>query len=67
MTLELNKDELVTLVKGLEPSYILMNKYSKMGLGDYIGGFVDRWTWDKYGLQELTEEELYNIFQECKK
>lgn len=67
MTIELNKDDLVTLVNGSEPPYGQMNKYVKMGVGSYIGGFVDRWSWDEFALEELTEEQLYNIFLDCRK
>lgn len=66
MTVELNKEDLITLVKGLDAPNELMKKYKKLGIGSYTGGFVDEWRWDKYGLKELSEEELYNIFQECR-
>lgn len=66
MIVELSKDDLITLVKGLECPNKMMSKYSKLEIGSYTGGFVDRWDWDKYGLKKLNEEELYNVFQECK-
>jgi hypothetical protein len=56
MTVELNKDDLITLVNGLEAPNELMTKYKKLGIGSYTGGFVDEWRWDKYGLKELSEK-----------
>ena len=66
MRLELSKDDLVALVLGTDCPYELNNKYSKMDIGHYTGGFVDEWNWDVYNLKELSEEELYSIYQECK-
>ena len=66
MKIELSKDDLVALVIGTDCPYELINKYSKMDIGHYIGGFVDEWKWNVYGLKELSEEELYKIYQELK-
>lgn len=66
MTVELGKEDLVTLVSGLDCPYGMMTKYDKLEIGSYIGGFVDEWRWHKIGLRELSEEELYNIYKECK-
>jgi len=66
MTVELNKDDLVTLVMGFNLYNDLINKYSRLEYGHWTGGHADVWTWHKWALQRLDEEELYNIFQECK-
>ena len=65
MILELTKDNLIKLVKGSKPKSNLMGEYSKLEYGNYIGGFVDEWTWYEWVLEELSEEELYKIFKEC--
>jgi hypothetical protein len=66
MTVELNKDDLVTLVMGFNLYNDLINKYSGLEYGHWTCNFVDEWTWHKWALERLDEEELYNIFQECK-
>lgn len=66
MTIELNKDDLVALVVGSEPNSNLMNKYTVLKYGNWTGGFVDEWAWNKWELYRLDEEELYNIYKECR-
>jgi len=66
MTVELNKDDLVTLVMGFNLDNDLINKYSGLEYGHWTGRHVDEWIWHKWALERLDEEELYNIFQECK-
>ena len=66
MNVELSKDDLVTLVMGSEPHFDLMSKYTGLEYGHWTGGFVDEWTWYKWALERLDEEELYSIFQECR-
>jgi hypothetical protein len=65
MTVDLSKDDLVTLVIGCSPHHSLINKYSALKYGHWTGGFVDEWSWHKWTLEELNEEKLYDIFQEC--
>lgn len=66
MIVELNKDDLVTLVMGCNLNSKLTTKYSKLEYGHWTGGFVDEWTWYEWVLEDLSEEELYNIYKECK-
>ena len=66
MKIELNKDDLVALVVGSEPNSKLMNKYTVLKYGNWTGGFVDEWAWNKWELYRLDEEELYNIYKECR-
>jgi len=63
----LDKDDLICLVRGHDPSYKamdighpLLKKY-----GSYTGGFSDRWDWD-YSLEDATVEELITLFKFCK-
>lgn len=66
MLVELNKDDLIRLVKGSTPKNNMMGEYSRLDYGNYIGGFVGEWIWSSFMLEKLSEEELYKIFVECK-
>ena len=66
MEVNLSKKDIIHLLRGVEISdYKSLFKIRDMGLGEYIGGFVDsfEWngtnsaSWDKY-----SEEELYDIY-----
>jgi hypothetical protein len=63
MTIELNKNDLISLVKGVSPSYAAMQHHTISPLGSYTGGFHDKWYWHTYKLEELTEEQLYNLYK----
>lgn len=41
MVVDLDRKDIVSLLKGVEPSYEIMEKIPK-DLGSYTGGFVDR-------------------------
>lgn len=63
MVLKLDKKDLITLVQGNEPSFELISKYEKSGLGSYNGSY-GTWSWSS--LKELTEEQLYSMHLEMK-
>lgn len=71
MEANLSKKDIIRLLRGVEvPDYKTLLELRGMGLGDYIGGFVDsfEWnstnskSWDKY-----SEEELYEIYTKLTK
>jgi hypothetical protein len=64
MTIELDRDDLMTLVRGSDPGYTYITEFEKAGYGSYTGGFVERWDWNN--LEKFTEEELYEIYKKCK-
>ena len=68
MNINLSKEDLVNLVMGTSPySYELTTYLEKqLGLGNYTGGFVDKWTWSEHALRQLTEEQLYAVYQKVK-
>lgn len=66
MLCELNKKELIMLINGTSPIYKDIQKYENAGYGHYIGGFVDEWQWDEHKLRQLTETELYDLYQNIK-
>ena len=45
MTVELDRKDIISLLRGTTPPYSVMNKIPKE-LGSYIGGFVDSWHWN---------------------
>lgn len=67
MTVELDKKDLVSLVKGIWPSYSIMDDPYIRQLGSYSGGMLDEWSWNSYKLEELTEETLFKLYQFIKK
>lgn len=66
MTVTLDKKDLVSLVLGSYPSYELMSHFLIKDMGDYIGGFSDKWSWNNRKLNEVSEEVLWDIYQRCK-
>lgn len=64
MQVELTKRDLIRLVTSVEPSLNESNKYNKYG--ELNGGHDPEWRWNKTSLYKLTEQELYNLFIECK-
>nr|DAL53838.1 MAG TPA_asm: hypothetical protein [Caudoviricetes sp.] len=66
VVLSLNKQDLIHLVKGTNPSYTAMENSLVKKCGTYIGGFKDLWTWDQYKLEKLSEEQLLAVYVLCK-
>ena len=66
MKVELNKKDLISLVMGIVPPYSVYNEPLVKKCGEHCGGFVDRWDWDNFELEKLTEEELYELYNICK-
>jgi hypothetical protein len=64
MIVELNKEDLCNLLGGTSPSYGLMDKISKMGLGYYVGGFSDEWKWTLRNADSYSKEELWDLYKE---
>jgi hypothetical protein len=63
MTVDLDKQDLVTLVCGSSPSYKMMSEYSVelADIGDYSGSY-DRWNWNRSALDKLSEKKLYHLY-----
>ena len=66
MNINLDKEGLVALVSGMNPTYDQIDRLQKRKLGDYTGGFADKWTWDRFSLKELSEQDLYNLYLQLK-
>lgn len=63
MIVDLSKKDLIHLFCGIWPSYKDMGRIASQGLGHYSGGFNDEWSWHVRDLNNLTEEELYNLYK----
>lgn len=62
MKLELDKEDLISLVMGKVPNYAAMVKCGDLGWGSDNRG----WQWYESKLKELSEEELYDLYLLCK-
>jgi len=65
MNVKLDRKGLLSLVNGTEPGYGAFEHPLIKKCGTYCGGFVDEWTWDLEQLNEITDEELYEIYNIC--
>lgn len=63
--MELDRKDLIALVKGSEPSHETMSHPLLKRAGSYNGGFNDSWSWN-YFLDEFTDDELMQIYLICK-
>lgn len=66
VTVELDKDDLIYLIRGFDPSYEQMKHFLIEPYGEYEGGFHNRWEWDYHKLMECNEELLLSIYNVCK-
>lgn len=66
MLVELDKRDIIYMLKGTFPSYNIFNKIPE-DLGYFVGGHVERWVWT---ISEencrYSEEYLYNLYLICK-
>lgn len=67
MTVELDRKDIISLLKGTKPNYLVMDKIPKQ-LGYYVGGFVEDWRWNNIDENNTTytDEYLYNLYLMCK-
>lgn len=65
MEVELDKRDIIHLLRGVEPSYDKMDIVENMELGHYTGGFEDSFNWqypNSYFWDKYSEEELYELY-----
>ena len=66
MKVDLDREDIISLLTGSKPNYSVMNKIPKE-LGSYIGGFVDDWSWNNINENvSYTDEQLYDLYLMCK-
>lgn len=66
MQVDLDKKDLIALVKGKEPNYDVFDHPLVKQCGEYRGGMTDSWHWNKYVLEEISEAQLWELYQVCK-
>ena len=69
MIVELNKRDIISLLRGTTPSYNAIGLVEKMELGSYTGGFADRFDWNYQSSKcwdKYSEEDLFNLYKELK-
>lgn len=66
MFVNLDKGDLVALVESTDPSGSLFDNPLVVRSGRYVGGFYDRWRFDRGLLSGLSEEELWDLYRLCR-
>lgn len=65
MIVDLDKEGLVRLVMGTAPSYEVMDMVNPI-FGKYVGGFHDKWAWNRSELIKFSDEGLWDLYVFCK-
>lgn len=66
MIIEIDHEDMVNMVCGLDVEYDDIPTLEKMGLGYRNLAFRDDWEWDRYAIEELSTEELYDMYKKIK-
>ena len=64
MKVELDREDLLSLVKGKTPYYSVFEEPIVKKNGKWIGGHVDKWQWGN--IESLSNEELFELYTICK-
>jgi hypothetical protein len=64
MTVNLSKQDLINLVKGVKPKSMgVCDDYTKKGLMKFTGNqWNEDWDWVTDELDKMSEEELFNLY-----
>ena len=66
MIVDLDRKDIISLLTGSEPNYIVIDKIQKE-FGSYIGGLVNDWQWNNISENvPYTDEQLYDLYLMCK-
>ena len=65
MKVDLSKQDLIYLVKGVSPFYSMFDNPLIARTGSFNGS-LGKWNWNYSELNLLSEEELYNLYLTCK-
>lgn len=66
MIVDLDRKDIISLLTGSEPNYMVIDKIPKE-FGSYIGGFVNNWQWNSISENvPYTDEQLYDLYLMCK-
>ena len=61
MNVDLELEDLINLVTGVNPPVDDINKLEREGLGNFNGSY-GTWSWNKHSLKGLTEVRLYELY-----
>jgi|TARA_R110000851_G_scaffold230898_10_gene383765 hypothetical protein len=62
MKIELNRNDLIALVKGSFVPYEAMESETLQLMGSFTGGFSDRWNWNYSVPDMITDQELWDTY-----
>lgn len=65
MIIELDKKAMISLVMGEKPNIPIMDDITISDLGRYSDN--RGWQWDTHALEKKSEDELYQIYLECRR
>ena len=66
MNVELDRKDIISLLRGTTPAWSVMDKIPKE-LCSYVGGFVDGWHWNYISENvPYSDEYLFNLYLICK-
>jgi hypothetical protein len=66
ITIELDHEDMVNMLCGISVGYDYYSVLSRMKLGDYRGGFCDRWDWNRDAIKRLHIKKIYDIYTKIK-
>lgn len=66
MHLELDRDDLLCLLKGVEPSLEAAKHLHMENEGEYVGTY-GRWKWNDDAFDGLGETQLFHVYKICKR
>lgn len=64
MTIEVTKEDLIYLLKGIYPGYSIMEELQEKGIGRYSDS--RGWWWEEDLLSSMTEDQLFTLYNRCK-
>lgn len=62
----LEREDIINMIRGTSPSYKMMSDPLVNKLGDYTGGFHDRWDWGRYFPLAISNEKLLELYYRIK-
>jgi len=66
MLVDLDRESLIHLAKGVEPYYSVMDHPLVKANGSYTGGHLDRWDWSWRAFENLSDEEILEVYNLCR-
>ena len=70
MNVTLDRRDICSLLRGTDPFFSVMNDPIVIALGNWTGGFNERWNWNSLSSIEASkysDEQLFKTYELCKK